>query len=179
MRGRVPNLQGSCSRPPFGILHPAAVLTFADRNTVWVFFFPSDRSHHEQRNKSAPTVAFYGNVLLSVTNTAGWQISHVSYDFNGGGGVAQPLWWLHAWFKYNHKFINLRTIRRRRFHRNTANARGRLRCASHPSLCAFSAFTYPQDSFCCTPETRKDSQRPPYLKKKKKGGNKWIMTRWS
>lgn len=55
---------------------------------------------------------------------------------------------------------------RRRFHRNTPNTRGRLRCATHPSVRVYNAFTYPQDSFRCTPETQKDSPRPPHLKKK-------------
>lgn len=65
---------------------------------------------------------------------------------------------------------------RRRFHRNTANTRGRLRCASHPSLREHGAFTYPQDSFWRTPATQKDSPRPPHLKKKKV--NKVTMTCW-
>lgn len=61
--------------------------------SVWgfFFFFSCDWSHREQRNKSAPVVAFYGNVLLSVTNTAGWQISMSHMISVGVGDCSTPV----------------------------------------------------------------------------------------
>lgn len=169
--------------PLFGTLHPAAVLTFADRNTVFIclvfflVFFPVTDHIMSSGTNQLPPLLFMGMYCRQLRTRRGGKYPCLVW-FRLGWGIAQPLRWLHAWFKYNHKFINLRTTMRRRFHRNTANTRGRLRCASHPSLRVYKALTYPQDSFCCTAEAQMDSPRPPHLKKKKKV-NKWIMTCWS
>lgn len=156
-----------CSRP---LLAPCALppcwLLLIEILFLFVFFLWLITSWAAEQ--IGPRRRFLWECIVVSYKHCGAANFHVSYDFGGGGGIAQPLRWLRAWFKYNHKCINLRTIMRRRFRRNTANARGRLRCASHPSLREYDAFTYPQDSFWCTPATQKDSPCPPHLKKKKK-----------
>lgn len=133
----------------------------------FLFFFPATVHIMSGGTNQLPSLLFMGMYCCQLQTLRGGKFSMSHLISVGVGGITQPLQWLNARFKYNHKFINLRTITRRRFHRNTANARGRLRRASHPSLRAYSAFTYPQDSFWCTPKTQKDSPRPPHLKKQK------------